>query len=78
MTKYKQLAEEAEKELKMRSEEITFLKAQLAQHEDNFVSHMGDSLESEDAREILRIFASKASNRSELVLLVRALAQLPA
>jgi hypothetical protein len=78
MTKYKQLAEEAEKQLELRSQEISFLKAQLAAMEGNFVENMGKSLESEEAREILRRFAGKASDRAELVLLVRALSKLPA
>ena len=76
--KYKQLAEEREKELLLRAEEIQFLKTQLDCYERQFVEHVGENLESEEAREILRLFASKASNRSELVLLVRALSKLPA
>ena len=76
--KYKQLAEEAEKELKERAKEIEFLKLQLNTYEQQFAEHMVEFIPSEEAKEILRLFASKAGNKHELVLLVRALAKLPA
>ena len=76
--KYKQLAEEREKELHSRMEEIEALKARIAQSESDFADAIGAQLDSEEAREILRMFAAKAANRQELVLLVRALSKLPA
>ena len=76
--KYKQLAEERERELCQYKEEIDALKAQVASYEVQFAEHAAQFVESEEAKEILRVFAAKASNRNELVLLVRALAKLPA
>ena len=76
--KYKQLAEEREKELKALAREMDTLRLQLDTCSQGFVAQASADMESEEAREILRIFASKASDRHELVLLVRALAKLPA
>ena len=76
--KYKQLAEEREKELIGRAEEIESLKDQIASLQGSFIEQAFVSLASEEAKEILRLFAAKAGNRDELVLLVRALAKLPA
>lgn len=76
--KYKQLAEEREKQLGAYLEEINMLKTQIATYEAQFAEHAAQMMESEEAREVLRLFAAKAGNRDELVLLVRALAKLPA
>ena len=76
--KYKELAEKAQKELDMRLEEIEFLKTQLACAQDNLANNMAEHMDSDDARRILRAFSNKVSNREEMVLLVRALAKIPA
>lgn len=76
--KYKQLAEEKERELCIYKEEIDALKAQLMTYEMQFAEHAAQFVDSEEAKEILRVFAAKATTRAELVLLVRALAKLPA
>ncbi len=78
MTKYKEVAKELEGQVVSLRSEIDALKAELAMHESDFADSVGSSLPSEEAREILRLFASKASNRHEVVLLVRALSKLPA
>lgn len=76
MTKYKEVAQELEAELAKRLDEIQTLKVQLSMLESDFVDSA--DLPSDEAREILRLFAGKASNRHEVVLLVRALSKLPA
>lgn len=78
MTKYKQMAEEAQRELEERMRTIDVLKHQLEDFQNQFVMHAGENLDSEDAKEILRVFAPYAKDRSQLVLLVRALSKLPA
>lgn len=76
--KYKQLSEELELKLSNCLDEIKDLRQKVAEYEGRMVGHAIDELPSEEAKEILRLFAPKASNRIELVLLVRALAKLPA
>lgn len=76
--KYKEKSEQLETELHGRIQEIEFLKTQLASFEESLVKGIGPQLDSEDAREILRLFAGKATTRDELVLLVRALSKIPA
>ena len=76
--KYKELAEKAQKELDQRLEEIEFLKTQLACAQDNLANSVVEHMESDDARAILRAFSNKVTNREEMVLLVRALAKIPA
>ncbi len=69
--KYKQLAEEMAKEL-------ADVKEQLSALQNGYIDHGSESLQTEEAKEILRVFAARANTRDELVLLVRALAKLPA
>ncbi|MHB8272274.1 hypothetical protein [Bradyrhizobium sp.] len=76
--KYKQLAEEREKELIERANVIESLKEQLAFVQSNLIEQASRDLDSEEAKEILRMFAARANNRDEIVLLVRALAKIPA
>jgi len=76
--KYKEKSEQLEAELNARLEEIQFLKSQIAAYEENLVASIGPQLDSKEAREVLCLFASKASNRNELALLVRALSKIPA
>jgi hypothetical protein len=76
--KYKEKSEQLEKELQDRSQEISFLRTQLNAFEEQFNAAIGGQLDSEEAREVLRRFASKAESREELVLLVRALSKIPA
>jgi len=78
MASYKKIAEELEKEIKDRAQEIDFLRAQLNAFQEQFDTAIGGQLDSEEAKEVLRRFAAKATNRDELVLLVRALSKIPA
>ena len=76
--KYKQLAEEREREIATLANELQELKGYVTAMQANFIEQASASMQSEEAKEILRLFAAKAGNRDELVLLVRALAKLPA
>lgn len=78
MTQYKKMAQELEAKVSDLLTEIEGLHAQLDMLGSDFIDSVGASLPSDEAREILRMFSSKASNRHEVVLLVRALSKLPA
>ena len=75
MTKYKQIAEEAQEKLAESMNVIYSLKEQLNLAQTGLVDELCLRMEDEEAREILRIFAERAKNKQELVLLIRALSK---
>ena len=78
MTKYKQLVEAADRVIEEQANTIAHLQMQISNYQNRFVEVAGENMESEDAREILRLFAPYAQDKNQLVLLVRALSKLPA
>ena len=76
MTKYKELAEEASNKLAESVHEIGVLKEQLHLAQTGLCDELCLRIEDEEAREILRMFAERAKNKQELVLLIRALYKL--
>lgn len=75
MTKYKELAEEASDKLAEALHQIDVLKEQLQLAQTSMIDEMGSSMDNEEARKILGVFAERAENKDELVLLIRALAK---
>ena len=75
MTKYKQMAEAAEEKLAESTTIIDTLKEQLSVAQTGLVDELCLRMEDEEAKEILRIFADRAKNKHELVLLIRALSK---
>lgn len=76
MTSYKQMAQEAEAKLTAKQSEISELYARIEAIEKDILSEIAVTLPTEEARSVLHIFSSRAQNKEELVLLIRALSQL--
>lgn len=75
MTKYKELAEEANDKLAEALHQNDVLKEHLLLAQSGFIDEACTYLDNEEARKILGIFAERAKNKDELVLLIRALAK---
>ena len=75
MTKYKELAEEANDKLAEALHQNDVLKEQLQFAQGGFINEASGHMENEEARQILGIFADRAKNKDELVLLIRALSK---
>ena len=76
MTSYKKIAEECGYKLQESMHEIDVLRSQLEIAQKGLFEELSMHLDNKDAKEVLRIFSSRAQNREELVLLIRALAKL--
>lgn len=75
MTKYKELAEEANDKLAEALHQNDVLKDQLQFAQTGFIDEACTHIDNEEARKIIGIFAERAKNKDELVLLIRALAK---
>lgn len=76
MTSYKKVAQEAEERLVLAMEEIAALKAHVAELQENLIQGAQESLSTEEARELLTLFGTRAKSRDELLKLIRTLAKL--
>lgn len=76
MTSYKKIAQEAEDRLQESMYQMDVLRGQLAVAQRGLFEELSMQLDNEEAKEVLRIFSTRAQNREELVLLIRALAKL--
>jgi hypothetical protein len=76
MTSYKKIAEEAENKLQESLYQIDVLQTRLRDAQTGLFDELCLRMETEEAREVLRMFAERAKNRDELVLLIRALSKL--
>lgn len=76
MTSYKKLAEDFEEKLIVAISENELLKQQLSAARLDLAAEAVGYMPTEDARAALNVFADRARNREELVLLIRALSNL--
>lgn len=76
MTSYKKAAQEAEEKLHESLHQIEVLKQQLDLSRNGLVDELMLHMDSEEAKQVLRIFSERAQDRDELVMLIRALSKL--
>lgn len=76
MTSYKKLWEDTDEKLTFAVAQVEELNSQLEAAKDGMIAQFMDSLTNEEAREVLRLFATRVENRGELVLLMRVLSKI--
>lgn len=76
MTSYKKMHQETEEKLQMSLHQIEILQDQLILARKGLCDEVCQRIDDDEARDVLRLFADRAKNREELVLLIRALSKL--
>ena len=76
MTKYKELAEEANDKLAEALRENDILQDRLDAANTDLIEEMRSRMTDAEAKQVLSVFAERVKNKDELVLLIRALSKL--
>ena len=76
MTKYKELAEEANDKLAEALRENDILRDRLDATNTDLIEEMRSRMTDAEAKQVLSVFAERVKNKDELVLLIRALSKL--
>lgn len=76
MTSYKKMALEFEEKLNDTVAEMALMKQQLEAAEQRLLDEICLTMGTDEAKEVLRVFATRSRSRDELLMLIRACAKL--
>jgi len=76
MTSYKKMTEDLGKELEEKTAQIEAMQQQIDEMQNMLLGHAESHLSSDEAKEVLRTFGSRAKSKDEMLLLLSALTKL--
>ena len=76
MTSYKKMAEDVSRELEEATARIEAMNAQIEEMQNMLLGQAESHLSSDEAKQVLRTFGSRAKSKEEMLLLLSALTKL--